>query len=368
MAVRVEEEIVLESDKNAPVAGPSIASWEQQKENIQPIKQGRKLESLMEALNLVTDNEGKKATIQAHNEQFNKEMEQLKDDYDKQLDLWVKHIDWLEQHVPDGGKVNGITNAIESCIETYYNMNQFKQDERLFEIFMKFKLFCDEPIEVFGFMYANSICTLLARFYLNWSWQYEIRKNVKRAQDLLKLGLKNLASPKDVLEEATSQLKFRIDRMIRNGQLDECHETAKLHTNETIAKLQSSGIRAALQTLKFHAIDTKGLCAPIMRVGTGSVETVNVGGLKNQTKIVNGIRVAKKKEVRASNKPVEILAEVSEPVPEHANDENAGLSIFKDKIPTSQTIQQVGRRGLENHAPLRGSIKPTIRPQPGGEN
>lgn len=295
------------------------------------------------------------------------------------MDLWHEYIDWLEQNVPDGGKVNGITNALEQCIELYYDKKEFKQDERLFNIFMKFKRFCDEPMEIFGFMYANSICTLLARFYLNWSWQYEIRKNMKRAEDLIKLGLKNLATPRNALEEAQSQLKCRIERMIKSGELDDCPDPGgPLNTREAQAELASSGIRAALQTLKFQVSKKKGTqSVPINRVGSAAVISgTNVGGLKSQTSVVNGVRVPKKVKSTSSlsarpkpNKPVQVFTDENNPQPQQDN-ENGGPSQQPrmansdvenmPKIPTLQRIRTVGMIGAENRVTSSGIIRKPI--------
>lgn len=339
-------------------------SWEAQKENIQPISQGRKIGALMQALSLVTDNKAKTRLLADRKETFEKELDEAKDQLDRQLDLWYDYIDWLEQHVPEGGKVNGLTNAIEQCIEVFYSKNEFKQDQRLFDIFMKFKRFCDEPAEVFGFMYANSIATLLANFYLNWSWQYEMKKNMKRAQDLLKLGLKNLATPQDVLKEAIEQIQFRLNRMIQSGELDECLENKPTSNREIQAELASGGIRAALQTLKFRMTKKQGLKVPINRVGIAIDET-NVGGLRSQTHVVNGVRVAKKGVVKSKsgkpNKAIQVLPETDENSPGQT-DENAPVPAIMDKVPTSTRIQQIGRTGAENFAPIRGVIKAKNKP------
>lgn len=337
-------------------------SWEAQKENIQPIRQGRKIEALFQALSLVTDNKSKNQLLKTRKEQFDKDLEENKDDLNKQLDLWYEYIDWLEQNVPESGKINGLSNAIEQCIEIYYNKKEFKQDERLFDIFMKFKQFCDEPVEIFGFMYANSICTLLARFYLNWSWQYEIKKNMKRAEDLIKLGIKNLATPRDVLVEAQSQLKFRLERMIRAGDLNDCPEMGPSNHRELQAELANEGIRAALQTLKFRMTKKQGLKVPVNRTGI-AIDQSNVGGLRGQTKIVNGVKVPKKLPVKArssANRPVQVLAENENN--DQPTDENAEPPTMINKIPTSQRIQMVGRSGHENLAPKRGTISVDNKP------
>lgn len=361
-----------------------LDSWENQKENIQPLKNGRNIEDLMQSLQLIDDNKSTQQLLAKRKEKFEEDLKTANDKLDEQFDIWYDYITWLEQNVPNGGKVNKITNAIEECIEIYYDKKEYKQDKRLFNLFMKFKNFCDEPIEVFGFMYANSICILLARFYLNWSWQYEIRKNMKRAEDLIKLGLKNLATPRDVLIEAESQIKFRIDRMIRSGELDNCPDLTSISCKESQRELAQSGMRAALQTLKFKVNkkkDGSGCVVPINRVGI-AIDKVNVGGLKSQTKLVNGVPVAKNKKPstktlkdKRSNKLIHIYNDDQE----NGTDNNSkkskenteasengtfplGERIMK-KIPTSQKIQTVGRIGLENQVKSSGVMRNSERTQ-----
>lgn len=347
-------------------------SWEFSKENIQPISQGRKFDVLISALTLVTKTKSRQEMVEERRSQFQKDLESCLDDLSKQLDLWVEYIDWLEQNIPDGGKVNGITNAIETCIETFYDKNKFKQDGRLFNIFMKFKRFCDEPIEVFHFMYANSICHLLAQLYIDWSWQHEVKRNMMRAIDLINLGINNLASPREILLEARDQLTRRINRLINEGDLDpdDINPTSATNSRRAQNDLSNSGIRAALQTLKFSVSKNGTASVPINRVeaavlGGMGTSNNNIGGLKSQTKVVNGVRVAANGKSRstkstsragagastssstssassnARNRGVQIYSENQENV-------GAGLQQLMRKVPTSQRIQFVGRTGQEN--------------------
>lgn len=321
-----------------------VEEWDIYKENIQPLHQGRKIGALLNSLPLIDRKDKLSVLVQERKVQFDKTIEEHKDDNGKLLDIWCEYIDWLEQNVPAGGKVNELTTAIENCIELYYNQKEFKQDKRLFDIFMKFKRFCDEPIEVFGFMYSNSICTLLAGLYLNWSWQYEIRKNMQRAEDLIKLGIKNLASPRDVLEEALTQLKYRIARAIRAGELDDCPVSNPISAGEAQSELEGGGIRAALQTLKFRVAKKTGVGrVAISRIGA-NVEQTNIGGLKSQTKMVNGVKVAKSSKKRP-DPSIEIFEDVQ-------HDEN-----FEPKVPTAQRITTVGRVGAENIVQSMGKLQ-----------
>lgn len=303
---------------------PKLATWEAAKENILPISQGRKIEPLTESLPLVDSNKERQEFMRTRKEKFDNDLKETTDDLSKQLDIWYEYISWLEQHLPDGGKVHGIADVIEQCIEIYYEKNEFKQDQRLFDMFMKFRRFCDEPIEIFNFMYANSICNLMAKFYLNWSWHYEIKKNLKRAEDLIKLGLKNLATPRESLLEAEKQLNCRIERMIRAGDFGD--------TGNWQATSGQSATGRTFQSLKVSAK------VPAKRVG--SVVEKSVGGLKSlQTKRSK------------SNKAMNIHKDEGAPMP----------TISENPVPTSQSIRTVGRQGSENSAP-----RIALRPPSGG--
>lgn len=351
-----QDPVGTEIDQPKPNEKKDKFVWESSKENIQPITQGREIGTLFESLSLVTNLKSQQEIIEERKEQFNKDLEAISDDLSKKLDLWVEYINWLEQNVPDGGKVNGITNAIETCIEAYYDKNNYKQDVRLFNILMKFKRFCDEPAEIFHFMYANSISTLLAQFYLSWSWQYEMKNVMHRAMDIIKLGLKNLASPRERLEEAEQQLSLRIQRMISNGDMDESSLNQGLISSarQAQADLTSSGIRAALQTLKFSVNKKGSTRLPINRTGDF---TGNVGGLKSQAKLVNGVRVpARSVGGPRSNRPVEIFSENCDPSL-MAREADRRLEELLKKIPTSQNIKAVGRSGQENLLKKSGTLR-----------
>lgn len=298
--------------------------WDNYKENIQPLKQGRRIEDLMRSLSLFDKVKLKQKLLEDRKVLLNKQLEETKDDLNKHFNVWYEYIDWLEQNFPDLGKTSNITQAIESCIEIYYDKKQFKQDKRLFNIFMKFKRFCDEPTEIFGFMYANSISILLSEFYVNWSWQYEVRNNFKRAEDILKLGVKNLATPRDMVENELKHLKLRIEKLLQSGEIIE-HPAADARKSQR--DLAKGGIRAALQTLKFSK--TKD-CAivPINRVG--AVDSNNIGGLKKQA-----VKQAK------SNGTLKVF-----------HDDGTGIKKIPGKI--SKTL---GQTGNENKLPSSGTMR-----------
>lgn len=267
----------------------------------------------------------------------------------EKLTLWYDYIDWLEQNCPEGGDNSIIAEAVETCIEQFHDVQEFKQDERLFNIFMKFKRFCGEPLEIFSFMYANSISTLIASFYLRWSWQYDIRLNIKKANEIIETGIKNRASPIDSLEQARDQLQYRLFKAVMSGESDQFEQNTTDDTGPNAnAIMEQAGIRKALQSLKMTKLKNDQAKVSINRTGP-AVDQVNVGGLKSQTKIVNGIKVAvKSKPKLTSRKPGENAAPLDVFADENEDTVGPLKTILPRPIPTSQRVSSVGKVGREN--------------------
>lgn len=309
-----EQPVIQKDQVDEPSSQPVV--WEFSKENIQPIAQGRKFDTLVCSLETIPTTKDRQTMIDERKDQFEADLKANIDaSLPDQLDLWRDYIDWLDQNVPDGGKVNELSSVIEKCIECFYDKKELKQDKRLFNIFMKLRRFCDQPIEIFHFMYANAICTLHAEFYIKWSWHCEKERNLKRAEDLLKLGLKNLASPRELLEEACEQLKLRIDIMISNGESIDPITTSR----------NTNGPARTLQALKFHVSKRSGdVKVPINRI-CGSRGATS-GGLKGQA-------------TKASQRPQQIPTQI------YSDQPTAGLKQIGRKVPTSQQINSLGRQG-----------------------
>lgn len=309
--------------------------WETCKENIEPISQGRKIETLVASLTIDPATNERNALIAERKAKFHDEIKSLEGgDLSKELDLWCEFIDWLEQNLTDGGRLNEISSVIEKCIERFYDKKEFKQDKRIFNIFMKFRRFCDEPGEIFHFMYANALCTLHADLYLKWSWQCEVSRNFKRAEDLLKLGIKNLASPREILEEAHEELKRRINVMISNGESLDPVVPPNSNSNSNVQARRSA--QRTLQALKFTVSKSSGETkVPVNRI-KGSLGST--GGLKSQAPStrpnnqINGSR---------PQVPTRIFSEV--------DSRSAQFEEMGRKIPTTQKIGCLGRVGRENN-------------------
>ena len=97
-------------------AGQQQDQWELSKENIQPLKQGRSVMKLNNALEQHKDDESAKVILEER-QQFEEELRSYNGE--DQLDPWYRYIQWVEQTYPKGGKEGQVHVIIEKCIKKF---------------------------------------------------------------------------------------------------------------------------------------------------------------------------------------------------------------------------------------------------------
>ena len=88
--------------------------WELSKENIQPLKQGRRMSTLNTVLN---DTEDTHKLLMEQRSVFETEIRSY--DGSDPLDPWYRYISWVEQSFPKGGKEGNIHKLLEKCITKF---------------------------------------------------------------------------------------------------------------------------------------------------------------------------------------------------------------------------------------------------------
>ncbi|XP_041710336.1 mitotic checkpoint serine/threonine-protein kinase BUB1 beta-like [Coregonus clupeaformis] len=85
------------------------AEWELCKENIQPLKKGRAISALHQALS--QQQEGLTSATNQHKQAFESELRVY--DGDDPLDVWDRYVKWTEQTYPQGGKESNLSVLLE---------------------------------------------------------------------------------------------------------------------------------------------------------------------------------------------------------------------------------------------------------------
>ncbi|XP_067134995.1 mitotic checkpoint serine/threonine-protein kinase BUB1-like [Centruroides vittatus] len=247
----------------------NLSEWEMCKENIRPLKQGRKIDSLKSALCPTDDYKKSKrqafeAALQNHTG-------------DDLLEIWHEYIFWVEQNYPTGGKESGIWKLLESCVITFNDKEQYYNNEKYIEIWIKYANAHPDGIEIFRYMYSHKIGCEHAIFYENWAWSLESMGNFKHADEVLTEGIQQNAQPVEILIMRQRKLQEKLVKEIKKN----------LETLSDENAIQES--RTALGLLNFDKQNT----VPLNRSEATKLDvSVNVRQLGNLDKKKNNKKQA----------------------------------------------------------------------------
>ncbi|XP_076055680.1 uncharacterized protein LOC143033920 [Oratosquilla oratoria] len=257
------------------MSSEEATKWELSKENIQPLKQGRKVAALSVAMD---ENEAKALALTR--QEFETEIRTYSGD--DPLDIWYRYALWTEQSFPKGGKGSKLYKLIESCVMAFqfdgHSLEKYANDLRFLELWVKYASMCPKPLEVYQTMDAKGLCTELAQFYENWAWEYEKMNNLKKADAVYMKGLQNGAQPSDELQLAHKNFQVRAVRMaIEDNQSEDNFEsnepqrgafnTLKGVGNKKRAPHERAGPGAVLGSVgKFQVSDASEKNAPSFQI------------------------------------------------------------------------------------------------------
>ena len=73
---------------------------------------------------------------------------------------------------------------MESCIKSIKDVKEANNDPRLCSIWLKYASMSAKPLEVFGFMFSNGVCTQRPEMFEAWTWHLESAKAFKKAESV----------------------------------------------------------------------------------------------------------------------------------------------------------------------------------------
>ncbi|KAF7704164.1 mitotic checkpoint serine/threonine-protein kinase BUB1 beta [Silurus meridionalis] len=227
--------------------------WELCKENIQPLRRGRAISALHQAL--TQQQEGTTSAINQQKQAYELELRMY--DGDDPLDVWDRYIKWIEQTYPQGGKDSGLAVLLERAVMKFTEEKKYHNDFRYVDLWIKFTENCSDPLDVYRYMQAQGIGTMQASFYIAWAEEYEKRGNSRMADSTFQEGFKCGAEPVDRLQQFHKALQARVCRQMMTSLNDQ-------ETDDELSEPQ----RGSLTELK--AKGKKKAVAPINRV-TGNL-------------------------------------------------------------------------------------------------
>ncbi|KAK9960263.1 hypothetical protein ABG768_010336 [Culter alburnus] len=193
------------------------AEWELCKENIQPLRQGRTISALHQAL--CQQQEGNHTALNQKKQAFESELRLY--DGDDPLDVWVRYIKWTKQTFPQGGKESNLSVLLERAVTRFTADKKYHNDARYVELWIEFAEGCSDPMDVFRYMQAQGIGTMQAALYIAWSEEHEKRGNLKMADSVFQDGVKCGAEPADKLHAFHRALQARVCRQMMSSMTDQ---------------------------------------------------------------------------------------------------------------------------------------------------
>ncbi|XP_054246734.1 mitotic checkpoint serine/threonine-protein kinase BUB1 beta [Indicator indicator] len=228
--------------------------WELHKENVQPLRQGRVMATLQEAL--AQQETSTHTTLQLKKQEFESEIRFYSGD--DPLDVWDRYIKWTEQTFPQGGKESNLAAILERAVKAFHEQQRYYKDPRFLNLWLKFANYCTEPLDVYSYLHSQEIGTTLALLYITWAEVLEARGSFRKADLILQEGLQRKAEPLDRLQSYHRQFQTRVSRQTLLG----LEETPEKDTDLLEA---AEPQRSSLADLKGRG--KKKMKAPVGRVG-----------------------------------------------------------------------------------------------------
>ncbi|XP_077035854.1 mitotic checkpoint serine/threonine-protein kinase BUB1 beta isoform X5 [Agelaius phoeniceus] len=229
--------------------------WELSKENVQPLRQGRVMSSLQEALS--QQDSSSHTAVQLKKQEFEAEIRFYSGD--DPLDVWERYIRWTEQAFPGGGKDGNLAAVLERAVQALHGQQRYYKDPRYLNLWLKFGDYCNEPLDLYSYLHSQEIGTTLAPLYITWAEALEARGSFRKADLIFQEGLQRKAEPLDKLQAHHKQFQARVSRQTLLA-LEDSPDGDNMGLLE-IAEPQ----RSSLADLKGRG--KKKVRAPISRVG-----------------------------------------------------------------------------------------------------
>ncbi|KAJ6684527.1 MITOTIC SPINDLE CHECKPOINT PROTEIN BUBR1 [Salix purpurea] len=196
--------------------------WELFKENVRPLKRGRNVGLLNQALKShSSDLQLKKSLLDTR-----RKLIQAIDEYegDDPLLPWIECIKWVQEAFPQGGDSSGLVLIYEQCVRAFWHSDLYKDDPRFLKVWLEYAENCVDAEVIYSFLDANEIGKSQSAYYLAYALHMESKSKMKIANDTFNLGISRDAQPIEKLKDAYR--KFLI-RSIRKPKIveDDCGES-----------------------------------------------------------------------------------------------------------------------------------------------
>jgi mitotic checkpoint serine/threonine-protein kinase BUB1 beta len=176
--------------------------WELSKENVQPIKRGRRVKGLKAQ-------EKSPHTLECEEKLLKNSLDEVEPSADK-LALWLDYLSWARTSFPSSSTKT--LEVLEACTNDLKGCKELRNDPHFVKLWIEYADLVQTPGEVFSFMQANKIGIRVALFWIAWAFVAEKLKNFGLTDKIFQKGIKMQAEPKDVMAKRYQQFQRRLAR------------------------------------------------------------------------------------------------------------------------------------------------------------
>ncbi|KAJ8433531.1 hypothetical protein Cgig2_018084 [Carnegiea gigantea] len=209
--------------------------WDKYKENVRPLKRGRNVKILNDALK-------------------SNSLLSLK----QSLLLTRRCIKWVQEAFPAGGDSSGLVVLYEHCVRTFWHDDRYTTDLRYLKVWLEYAENCADAEVIYRFLDANKIGQSHAAYYIAYALHMEAKYKIKTANDIFNQGLSINAQPLQKLEAAYR--KFIARSMRRPKIITEEDSVDHIQPSRSFGTLLSRGEnrRSQLEASDTAKKNTKG--------------------------------------------------------------------------------------------------------------
>lgn len=225
--------------------------WEVYKENVKPLKEGRKVKLLNQALKAQ-----QRSSFKNSFRDERRKLIQAIDEYcgDDPLKPWIECIKWVRESFPSGGDQSGLLSICEQCVRSFWNDNRYHDDIRYLKTWLEYADQCTDPEVIYNFLDVNGVGQDHSLFYMRYATCLEQKNKMKRADEIYSLGIARRAQPLEKLKDAHRNFKARAINAIKKEEddiLKPREERESWRSFGTIMNVASDGAaRQALQSVQ----------------------------------------------------------------------------------------------------------------------
>uniref|UniRef100_A0A6N2K493 BUB1 N-terminal domain-containing protein n=1 Tax=Salix viminalis TaxID=40686 RepID=A0A6N2K493_SALVM len=176
--------------------------WELFKENVRPLKRGRNVGLLNQALKShSSDLQLKKSLLDTR-----RKLIQAIDEYegDDPLLPWIECIKWVQEAFPQGGDSSGLILIYEQCVRAFWHSDLYKDDPRFLKVWLEYAENCVDAEVIYSFLDANEIGKSQSAYYLAYALHMEskVAQPIEKLKDAYrKFLIRSMRKPKIVEDD-----------------------------------------------------------------------------------------------------------------------------------------------------------------------